>query len=271
MFGRRACCLPRGFVNRIARRLLPRGADCDAGICCASLKRRLPSRDARSGGDTDERLVRHPRGRPRAGIRGFDDRQVAVLLKVMRSSGESAVTKSDLALVKSELTRMDASLRREITATRTELRSSVAELRAEIASSAAELRGEIATAKAELRAGMNAMANKLLLSQLPVAGRERRLSCRRQRRFPAADLERRSSLSYPLPGGSGRRPQSGRFSCRRPGAAAFLPPTSGVDTRQVEEWRETRMGDKKVAPPSGRQDSRPSQRSTRKSPGPMGD
>ncbi len=152
MFGRRACCLPRGFVNRIARRLLPRDADCDAGICCASLKRRLPSRDARAGGDTDERLVRHPRGRPRAGIRGFDDRQVAVLLKVMRSSGESAVTKSDLALVKSELTRMDASLRREITATRTELRSPVAELRAEIASSAAELRGEIATAKAELRA-----------------------------------------------------------------------------------------------------------------------
>ena len=179
MFGRRACCLPRGFVNRIARRLLPRDADCDAGICCASLKRRLPSRDARAGGDTDERLVRHPRGRPRAGIRGFDDRQVAVLLKVMRSSGESAVTKSDLALVKSELTRMDASLRREITATRTELRSPVAELRAEIASSAAELRGEIATAKAELRAGMNAMANKLLLSQLPVAGRERRFSCRR--------------------------------------------------------------------------------------------
>ncbi len=153
------------------------------------------------------------------GIRGFDDRQVAVLLKVMRSSGESAVTKSDLALVKSEFTRMDASLRREITATRTELRSPVAELRAEIASSAAELRGEIATAKAELRAGMNAMANKLLLSQLPVAGRER------------------------------------QFSCRRPGAAVFLPPTSGVDTRQVEEWK-TRMGDKKVAPPSGRQESR---------------
>ena len=225
MFGRRACCLPRGFVNRIARRLLPRDADCDAGICCASLKRRLPSRDARAGGDTDERLVRHPRGRPRAGIRGFDDRQVAVLLKVMRSSGESAVTKSDLALVKSELTRMDASLRREITATRTELRSPVAELRAEIASSAAELRGEIATAKAELRAGMNAMANKLLLSQLPVAGLERRLF------LPPT--------------------WSGGFL-----AAAFLPPTSGVDTRQVEEWK-TRMGDKKVAPPSGRLEKSP--------------
>ena len=227
MFGRRACRLPRGFVNRIARRLLPRGADCDAGICCASLKRRLPSRDARSGGDTDERLVRHPRGRPRAGIRGFDDRQVAVLLKVMRSSGESAVTKSDFALVKSELTRMDASLRREITATRTELRSPVAELRAEIASSAAELRGEIATAKAELRAGMNAMANKLLLSQLPVAGRER------------------------------------RFSCRRPGAAVS---SRRAPERQLgaEEWA---TGNR---PSCGRQESRPSQRSTRKSPLPAG-
>ena len=209
MFGRRACCLPRGFVNRIARRLLPRGADCDAGICCASLKRRLPSRDARSGGDTDERLVRHPRGRPRAGIRGFDDRQVAVLLKVMRSSGESAVTKSDFALVKSELTRMDASLRREITATRTELRSPVAELRAEIASSAAELRGEIATAKAELRAGMNAMANKLLLSQLPVAGRERRFSCRR----PGAAVSSRRAPERQLGEKNGR--QESRPSCGR--------------------------------------------------------
>ncbi len=209
MFGRRACRLPRGFVNRIARRLLPRGADCDAGICCASLKRRLPSRDARSGGDTDERLVRHPRGRPRAGIRGFDDRQVAVLLKVMRSSGESAVTKSDFALVKSELTRMDASLRREITATRTELRSPVA-----------ELRGEIATAKAELRAGMNAMANKMLLSQLPVAGRERRFSCRRP------------------PGWTQGKSRNGR--------------------RQEWATRKSPLpaGGKKVVPPNGRQESR---------------
>ncbi len=123
---------------------------------------------------------------------GFDDKQAAVLLKVMRMSGESTVTKSDLALVKSDLSRMDESLRREIVATRVELRSSIAELRTEIASTAGEvraeiasitvelraeiasttveLRGEIATAKAELRADMNAMANKMLLSQLAVAG-----------------------------------------------------------------------------------------------------
>ena len=166
------------------------------------------------------------------GIRGFDDRQVAVLLKVMRSSGESAVTKSDLALVKSEFTRMDASLRREITATRTELRSPVAELRAEIASSAAELRGEIATAKAELRAGMNAMANKLLLSQLPVAGRER------------------------------------QFSCRRPGAAVFLPPTwsGGFLAADLRGGHKASRG---MEDKNGRQESRPSQRAARKSPVPF--
>ena len=101
---------------------------------------------------------------------GFDDKQAAVLLKVMRMSGESTVTKSDLALVKADLSRMDESLRREIAATRVELQSSIAELRTEIASTAVELRGEIATAKAELRADMNAMANKMLLSQLAVAG-----------------------------------------------------------------------------------------------------
>ena len=101
---------------------------------------------------------------------GFDDKQAAVLLKVMRMSGESTVTKSDLALVKADLARMDESLRREIAATRVELQSSIAELRTEIASTAVELRGEIATAKAELRADMNAMANKMLLSQLAVAG-----------------------------------------------------------------------------------------------------
>ena len=115
---------------------------------------------------------------------GFDDMQAAVLLKVMRMSGESTVTKSDLALVKADLSRMksdlalvkadlsrmDESLRREIAATRVELQSSIAELRTEIASTAVELSGEIATAKAELRADMNAMANKMLLSQLAVAG-----------------------------------------------------------------------------------------------------
>ena len=108
---------------------------------------------------------------------GFDDKQAAVLLKVMRMSGESTVTKSDLALVKADLAlvkadlaRMDESLRREIAATRVELQSSIAELRTEIASTAVELGGEIATAKAELRADMNAMANKMLLSQLAVAG-----------------------------------------------------------------------------------------------------
>ena len=87
---------------------------------------------------------------------GFDDSQVAALVKVMQISGESTVTKSDLAA-------MDASLRREIAAT-------TAELRGEIAASATELRGEIATTKAELRADMNAMANKMLLSQLAIAG-----------------------------------------------------------------------------------------------------
>ena len=76
---------------------------------------------------------------------GFDDNQVAALVKVMQISGESSVTKSDLFA-------MDASLRGEIQAT------------------AAELRGEIASTKAELRADMNAMANKMLLSQLAVAG-----------------------------------------------------------------------------------------------------
>lgn len=101
---------------------------------------------------------------------GFDDNQVAALVKFMRISGESAVTKADLSA-------MDASLRREIGATRTELRSMDEALRREIDATRAdlrsmvtELRGELATSKAELRAEMNAMANKMLLSQLAVAG-----------------------------------------------------------------------------------------------------
>lgn len=83
---------------------------------------------------------------------GFDDNQIGALVKAMQISGESAATKSDLSV-------MDASLRREIAATRAELRSM-----------ATELRGELATTKAELRADMNAMANKMLLSQLAIAG-----------------------------------------------------------------------------------------------------
>lgn len=105
---------------------------------------------------------------------GFDDNQVAALVKLMRVSGESAVTKSDLSA-------MDASLRREIATIRADLQTmahelrgeistTAAELRGEIAATAAELRGEIATTKAELRADMNAMANKMLLSQLAIAG-----------------------------------------------------------------------------------------------------
>lgn len=83
---------------------------------------------------------------------GFNDSQVAALVEAMQISGESAATKSDLSA-------MDASLRREIAATRAELLSMVT-----------ELRGELATTKAELRADMNAMANKMLLSQLAIAG-----------------------------------------------------------------------------------------------------
>ena len=76
---------------------------------------------------------------------GIEKQQAEAIVLAIRSSGETA-------------------------ATRTDLDTQTAALQGEIKAVAAELRGELATMTAELRGEISGAVNKMLLAQLAIAG-----------------------------------------------------------------------------------------------------
>jgi hypothetical protein len=88
---------------------------------------------------------------------GFTDAQAEAVTRAVRQSQDFSdlATKSDLALMRSEL-------RAEIGEVRSELRAEIGELRGELRAEIGELRGELRTEAGSIRAEMVAMELRLI-------------------------------------------------------------------------------------------------------------